>query len=816
VSEERCQALGADVGYDVPFGKKSNNARLVFCTLGVFRKRLLQDPDLNNVTHVIFDEVHERDKLADFNMIFIRDLLVRRPDLKLMLMSATLQLDTFEKYFDNALKLHVPGRVFPVTTLFMDEIIATLWKSKPAFRTWFGPGILCGGISIAAGAEGDWNEREWKAIVYRHTKPEDRDSLWGLREKGLEKQMTDPTLTKNKLLDGLRKHDVLQQSGLHFDIPIIEALLLFIDMQYKDLVAKDPKTKPPGAILVFLPGWGDIDQLQKRLIANFDAKRFKVLALHSAVTPEDQKEVFKPVEAGIRKIVLTTNIAEASITVDGTEYVIDCGRAKEVSYDPYLRVGTLTTSWISQASAKQRAGRAGRTQGGACFHLICKERYEKLDEYLAPELLRSPLEDSALTAKLMLLQMGSAEKVQSFLMKAPDPPEELAVQNSLKLLAELGALAPGEQLTVLGAHLTESALPPRLAKTVMWAIMFGCLDDTLSVVSATSGFTRDPFRLGGLPFEEAQAIRRGLASGFNSDHACLLKAVQGFSDATNQQGFCEQNKLDLKTMRLIRDQQNRIFAELKENKTEVFANRSNGNFALLTAVLCAGNFPNVARRRGTSENLDAERGKVEVRVHAASAYVPTKPDEWVLFQEISQVESNYKIKQVSPVDPLVFALLGGDGKFGIEPDTGKGGGKAGQVYISLLDGWMKFRADHAVANQLQQVRIGLQSAFQAFCSRPQDIPPQATLQFIDKVASLLQGKLPVHDDEARGMKRAASWGEQPGGGPRAKYGDGSKGGGKGPTPPFGPPPMHGPPFGKGGGKDKGKGGGKGGGRPWRR
>merc|ERR1719392_593975 len=122
--------------------------------------------------------------------------------------------------------------------------------------------------------------------------------------------------------------------------------------------------------------------LQRRLTQDLDTKRFKILPLHSQVTPEQQQEIFEPAEMGIRKIVLTTNIAEASITVEGTEFVIDSGRAKEVSYDPYLKVGTLTTSWISAASAKQRAGRAGRTQGGLCFHLMCRERFNKMDEYL--------------------------------------------------------------------------------------------------------------------------------------------------------------------------------------------------------------------------------------------------------------------------------------------------------------------------------------------------------------------------------------------------------------------------------------------------
>jgi len=759
IAQERCQPLGVDVGYQVPFGGKAPNAKLVFTTLGVFRKRMLQDTELDNITHVVFDEVHERDKLADFNMIFVRDLLKRRSDLRVILMSATLQMETFERYFEGASKIEVPGRVFPVSELYMDEIAATLYK-QPAFRTWLGPGILCGGIDIPAGAEGDWNERAWKTIVFRNTRPEDRDILWGLRDKGLEGQMLAP-FTKARLLDGLRKHDVLQQSSLAFDYPIIEALILHIDRMYKaQQKAKqegDPE-KPPGTILVFLPGWGDIDQLMKRLVQNFDQNRFKVLPLHSQVTADQQQEIFQPAPEGIRKIVLTTNIAEASITVDGTEFVIDSGRAKEVSYDPFLKVGTLNTSWISQASAKQRAGRAGRTQGGLCFHLFCRERFDKIDEYLLPELLRSPLEDSALTAKMMLLQMGSRELVSSFLAKAPDPPEQMAIDNSIQLLVELGALDTGEQLTVLGEHLTKSPLPPRLAKTVLWAILLGCLDDALCVVSAGGGFTRDPFRTAGMDREEAQQMKKQLAEGQNSDHACLLKAVSGFIDASNQAAFCEKWKLAMPTMRQIRDQQNRLFTELQENKTESFANRNRGNFSLLSAVLCAGIFPNVARRRGTSDFYEAQNGKVEARPHGSSAYCPDKPDEWVFFQELSQMESTYKLKLVSPVDPLAMLLLGGEGPLTVEQGgkDGKGkGGKGGGTSISLLDGWVKFRTDEQTAASTQKLRAALHDAFQNFCQSPGALPSAPALALLDKAAALLGGG--DAGENGGGVKRQADW-----------------------------------------------------------
>merc|ERR1712066_418515 len=132
--------------------------------------------------------------------------------------------------------------------------------------------------------------------------------------------------------------------------------------------------------------------------------------------------------------------------------------------------------------------------------------------------------------------------------------------------------------------------------------------------------------------EQAQEHKRKLATPHNSDHACLLNAINGFVNSMNQQSFADKWKLDSKTMRILRDQQNKLLTELQENKTESFANRNRGNFQLLVAVLCAGIFPNIARRRGSSDFMETNGGKVEARPHATSAYVPDKPEEWVVFQ----------------------------------------------------------------------------------------------------------------------------------------------------------------------------------------
>jgi len=217
------------------------------------------------------------------------------------------------------------------------------------------------------------------------------------------------------------------------------------------------------------------------------------------------------------------------------------------------------------------------------------------------------------------------------------------------------------------------------------------------------------------------------------------------------------------TMRLIRDQQNRIFTELKENKSEGFANRNRGNYELLFAVLCAGIFPNVARRRGTSDFMETQGGKVEARPHATSAYVPDKPEEWVIFQELAQVESTYKLKVVSPIHPVVMMLLGGEGPLSIDEDSGKGGkggkkgkgkkGSEGQVFVSLLDGWVKFQTDPQAAEQLQSLRASLQGAFQGFCQRPDHVPPAETLEMLDQVAAVLSS-LGSEGGSGQGVKRA--------------------------------------------------------------
>ena len=172
------------------------------------------------------------------------------------------------------------------------------------------------------------------------------------------------------------------------DVVLIEQLLMKICTDSKD-----------GAVLVFLPGWDDINKTRDRLLMNplfRDTSKFNILSLHSMIPSVEQKKVFNRSPPACRKIVLSTNIAETAITIDDVVYVIDSGRMKEKSYDPYNNISTLQSSWVSKASAKQREGRAGRCQPGICYHLYSKLRAASMPDFQVPEIKRMPIEELCL------------------------------------------------------------------------------------------------------------------------------------------------------------------------------------------------------------------------------------------------------------------------------------------------------------------------------------------------------------------------------------------------------------------------------------
>ncbi|KAF5186773.1 Atp-dependent rna helicase protein, partial [Thalictrum thalictroides] len=390
VSTERGEPLGESVGYKVRLeGMKGKNTHLLFCTSGILLRRLLSDRNLNGITHVFVDEIHERGMNEDFLLIVLKDLLPRRRDLRLILMSATLNAELFSNYFGGAPTIHIPGFTHPVRAHFLEDVLEITGYKLTTFNQLDDYG----------------QDKLWK--TQRQLMPRKRrNQITALVEDALTKSSFEHYSSRAR--DSL---SCWTPDCIGFNL--IEAVLCHICRKERQ-----------GAVLVFMTGWDDINSLKDQLKAHpllGDPNRVLLLTCHGSMATSEQKLIFERAPPNIRKIVLATNMAEASITINDIVFVVDCGKAKETTYDALNNTPCLLPSWISQASARQRRGRAGRVQPGECFHLYPRCVYEAFAEYQLPELLRTPL--NSLCLQIKSLQLGT---IGEFLSSALQPPEPLA------------------------------------------------------------------------------------------------------------------------------------------------------------------------------------------------------------------------------------------------------------------------------------------------------------------------------------------------------------------------------------------------------
>ncbi|KNE71172.1 hypothetical protein AMAG_15834 [Allomyces macrogynus ATCC 38327] len=460
--------VGDTVGYSVKLESKvSNKTRLVFCTTGILLRRLESDPMLTGISTVIVDEVHERSLDSDFLLVMLKALLDKRDDLKVVLMSATMKEAEFSSFFGGVSVLTVPGRTFPVDRMFLEDVILRC-RFTPTQDEYLRTTYAVQRKAVSG------KNTYWEEQVQSFAEDDSKylaDYPPAVRKSALR---MDPTTINYELIEKLVRH-ILEHSGDEFNDA--SATHGHDGQENEDDAAVE--SEDAGAILVFLPGMGEIRRAYDRLSRIPGAH---VLPLHSSLSPAQQSAVFRAPPRGMRKVVLSTNIAETGVTIPDVVYVIDSGKAKVTSYDEKKHVTRLRETFITKANCRQRMGRAGRVRPGFYFALYSRHRFEfQMADYETPEIQRIALESTCLRIKVYEFEHIVAT-FQSFL----DPPPTSRVKTAIARLQASRALDDLEQLTPLGRFLGQMPLDVELGKIIAFGAFYGCLDPAVTIAAYLS------------------------------------------------------------------------------------------------------------------------------------------------------------------------------------------------------------------------------------------------------------------------------------------------------------------------------------------
>ncbi|PFH61987.1 hypothetical protein XA68_15529 [Ophiocordyceps unilateralis] len=567
VAEEVGCDIGNEVGYSIRFEDVTSSAtRIKFLTDGLLVREALVDPLLSRYSVIMVDEAHERSVSTDVLLGLLSKILKKRPDLRIIVSSATLQAQEFLDYFTQSRGEQAPDK-----------------DGRP-----YGKPVAI--VSL----EG-------------RTYPIDVLYLQSPAEDYVEKAI--------------------------------------------DTVLRIHAEEDPGHILVFLTGREEIDYAVQAVSekAAEAGNSLQPLPLYAGLSTEQQMYVFDKPPEGTRKIIFSTNIAEASVTIDGIAFVVDCGFVKLRVYDAETGIESLTTTAVSKASASQRAGRAGRTKPGKCFRLYTEQTYEALRDANVPELQRSNLAPVVLQLKAL-----GIDNVVRFEFLSP-PPAEL-MSKALELLYALGALDDYAKLTrPLGLQMAELAVPPMMAKTLLSAPSMNCLGEMLSVAAMTS--------LGGSVWfhhhgeqKRMESSRRKFAAD-EGDHLTLLNVYTAFVTKGKQQArFCHENHINYKAMTRavsIRAQLRRYLERFGITVNETTTHPQARDDATRTAeqirrCLTAGYFAHAARMQpdGTFHNVG---GGTVLHAHPSSLMFNRKAD-WVIFHEVMETGDKTYIRDVTKID----------------------------------------------------------------------------------------------------------------------------------------------------------------------
>ncbi|XP_070845311.1 ATP-dependent RNA helicase DHX29 [Chaetodon trifascialis] len=695
-------------GYQIRMENQSGEwTRLLYCTTGVLLRKLQHDRHLSSLTHIIVDEVHERSVQSDFLLTILKDVVMRRSDLQLILMSATVDCDKFSNYFNRCPVISIPGRTFPVEVSHLEDIVEqtgyVLEKDSE-----YSQKILEEEEEVSVSV----TQKGGKTLQHQEVIVRDSSAGWDLG----------PDLDHFSS----RTRQVLQYMNPNkINMDLLVDLIEYLD--------KSPQfAEVDGAVLVFLPGLAHIQQLFDLLSSDKrfrDKNRFRIVALHSTLSSKDQAAAFTVPPAGVRKIVLSTNIAETGVTIPDVVFVIDTGKTKENKYHESSQMSSLVETFVSKASALQRQGRAGRVRSGFCFRLYPKYRFDAFMDYSVPEILRVPLEELCL--HIMKCQYGSPE---DFLSRALDPPQPQSVSNAVNLLRKIGACHPNNHLlTPLGHHLASLPVNVKIGKMLIYGAILGCLDPIATIAAAIT--EKSPFSTPMNRKEEANLAKAALALA-NSDHLTIYNAYMGWKN-TQAEGpraemaYCRKHFLNRTALITIQDIKHELMKMMEQAgfwspRSKPQANSlSKQHISVLNAVLTAGLYDSVARVMCTPSvdvlervacTVETPQGKAQV--HPSSVNRNLQTHGWLLYQEKVKYTKIY-LRDTTLIHPFPMLLFGGD----IDIQH--------RERLITLDGWIHFQAPVRIGVIFKHLRKLMDALLEKKLENPRmNLEGERTIQII--------------------------------------------------------------------------------------
>lgn len=560
VAQELDVKLGEEVGYSIRFeDMTSQKTILKYMTDGMLLREAMNDHDLTRYSTIILDEAHERTLATDILMGLLKEVVIRRPDLKLIIMSATLDAQKFQRYFMDAPLLAVPGRTHPVEIFYTPE------------------------------PERDYVEAALRTVLQIHA------------------------------------------------------------------------TEAEGDILLFLTGEEEIEDAVRKIsleademVREADAGPLKCYPLYGTLPPAQQQKIFEPApqprkQGGRpgRKCIVSTNIAETSLTIDGIVYVVDPGFSKQKVYNPRIRVESLLVSPISKASAQQRAGRAGRTRPGKCFRLYTEGAFRKeLIEQTYPEVLRSNLSSTVLELK----KLGIDDLVHFDLM---DPPAPETLMRALEELNYLACLDDDGNLTTMGRLASEFPLDPALAVMLISSPEFYCSNEILSLTSLLS--VPNVFVRPASARKRADEMKNLFAHP-DGDHLTLLNVYHAFKGAdaqANPRQWCHDHFLSLRALQSADNVRLQLKRIMEREELELVSTpfEDKKYYENIRRALVSGFFMQVAKKEANGKTYITVKDNQTVLLHPST--VLGQESEWVIYNEFVLTSKNYS--ELAPRRPTTFS-----------------------------------------------------------------------------------------------------------------------------------------------------------------